>query len=194
MSTLFHLCVSHLNVRAYCKLRAFVHFHTPSQSTQSHKLLSEHLQQSLGSFRVPFWTSAEKQQSTLIKILQPHTARCHVLTHMLLMMTSLFCDEEEKPPSTLSRMPTIFSHLLARALNDEGCKVQEDNSREAAWRKPVWHASLSSFKGLRLLKTESNGGGGGGGGVIPGGDLGVKRKQTPTPPRYKHKHFLLCLV
>lgn len=42
----------------------------------------------------PFWTSAENEQSTLIKILQARKARCHLSKHTLRVMTCLFCYEE----------------------------------------------------------------------------------------------------
>lgn len=62
----------------------------------------------------PFWTSAEKEQSTLIKILQARKARCHLSTHALRVMTCLFCYEEGE--TSLSVLLFAKLHFLTFSL------------------------------------------------------------------------------
>lgn len=124
----FHRCASFK--------RVFAHFHPQSQRRQEHELLFSILQESLGCLLFPLMdvsgegaVNTHQNPTSTEGTLPPLNARAEGDDVPLLLRGG------KNLPQRPLVCQTIFSHFLARAFHNEGCKVNTDNSREAAWKK-----------------------------------------------------------
>lgn len=113
----------HINVTAYCEPRWFSSvcilqacFRTLPKKTGTWAAFQCPAGKPRTLAFFPFWTSAEKEQSTLIKILQARKARCHLSTHALRVRTCLFCYEEGETSLSVLLFAKLYFLTFSLAL------------------------------------------------------------------------------